>query len=137
MRRFISRITPLPIIVLGVVGTGVYLMFMPLADAVPVIFGGFIAAIISYAFWWLSSEELRTEAEKLLAETQEVRRYVDSLMSHLEMADLIEVHRDEEGKPPRIVFGRLKVAPTTHMRADADVIKAEDQGNEEETAEGS
>jgi hypothetical protein len=83
------------------------------------------------------SHQLRSVAEDLRRETQEVRRYVDSLMSHLEMADLIEVHRDEEGKPPRIVFGRLKVAPTTHMRADADVIKAEDQGNDEETAEGS
>jgi len=125
MRKILARITPLPTIVLVVVGTGVYLMFMPLADAVPVIFGGFISAVISYAFAWLASKELRAEAESLRQETREVRYYVDALISYVEAAG-IDVPRTPEGKPSRVI--RREVTDQLGINDTAKPTLTDDEG---------
>jgi hypothetical protein len=50
------------------------------------VFGGIISAVILYYFARRASKELRTEADGLRRETEDVRHYVDALISYLEAA---------------------------------------------------
>jgi hypothetical protein len=60
-----------------------------------------ISAAISYYFARKASKELRKEAGGLLRETEDVRHYVNALISYLEAAGTIEVVRRPSGPSHR------------------------------------
>jgi hypothetical protein len=68
--------------------------------------GGIVSAVVSYIFARQASKELREEAGALRRETEDVRHYVNALISYLEAAGSIEVRRDEAGRPleVRIIY---------------------------------
>ena len=64
-----------------------------------VVFGGIVSAVISYYFSRKASKELRAEAGGLRRETEDVRHYINALITYLEAAGEIQVRRDENGRP--------------------------------------
>jgi hypothetical protein len=70
------------------------------------VLGGIISAGISYIFAQKASKELREEADALRRETEDVRHYINALISYLEAAGSIEVRRNEAGRPieVRIIY---------------------------------
>ena len=64
-----------------------------------ILIGGVITALLSRYYYQRASEDLRTEADKLRRETENVRLYVDALISYLEAVGQIRVTRDAEGRP--------------------------------------
>jgi hypothetical protein len=61
--------------------------------------GGLISAVISWIFARRASKELRAEAAALRRETEDVRHYINALITYLEAAGVISVVRDENGRP--------------------------------------
>jgi gas vesicle protein len=53
-----------------------------------IVFGGAVSAAVSYYFSRQGSKQLREEADKLLKETEDVRHYVNALISYLEAAEV-------------------------------------------------
>jgi len=67
-----------------------------------IVFGGIIAVAVTRHYARKSSKELHEVAEDLRHEVDEVRYYVDALISYLEVAGF-RVERTAEGKPSRII----------------------------------
>lgn len=63
------------------------------------VLGAIISAVISYVFARKASRELREEADALRRETEDVRHYINALITYLEAAGIISVVRDEAGRP--------------------------------------
>jgi YD repeat-containing protein len=91
------------------------------STVVGVVLGGIISAAISYYFARKASKELRKEAGGLLRETEDVRHYVNALISYLEAAGTIEVVRDQAGRPIEI---RIIKASGCHERDRRHVCHA-------------
>jgi hypothetical protein len=64
-----------------------------------IVFGGIISAVISYIFAREASKELREEADALRRESEDVRHYINALITYLEAAGAISVVRDENDRP--------------------------------------
>jgi len=63
------------------------------------VLGAIISAVISYVFARRASKELREEADALRRETEDVRHYINTLITYLEAVGIISVVRDEAGRP--------------------------------------
>jgi hypothetical protein len=74
------------------------------------VFGGIVSAVISYYFSRKVSKELRAEADALRRETEDVRHYLNALITYLEAAGMIQVRRDENGRPIETWIIRLSAA---------------------------
>jgi gas vesicle protein len=75
-----------------------------------IVVGGIISAVISYIFAQQASKELREEADGLRRETEDVRHYINALITYLEAAGMIQVRRDENGRPIETRIIRLSAA---------------------------
>jgi gas vesicle protein len=75
-----------------------------------IVFGGLISAAISYIFARKASKELRAEAYALRRETEDVRHYINALITYLEAAGATSVVRDEEGRPIETRISHLSEA---------------------------
>jgi len=97
------------------------------STVVGVVVGGIISAAISYYFARKASKELRKEAGGLLRETEDVRHYVNALISYLEAAGTIEVVRDQAGRPIeiRIIKASAAMSGTGGMSATPTVVHHE------------
>jgi hypothetical protein len=71
---------------------------------VGILVGGLITFVVSRHYYQRASQDLQTEAEDLRQETREARHYVNALITYLESAGLINVTRDQDGKPREIHF---------------------------------
>jgi predicted transcriptional regulator len=89
------------------------------------VLGGLIAAVIAYYFARKASRELREVADDLRRETQDVRHYIDALITYLEAAGAISVVRDEEGRPIETKILNLSAA-WLGVRGLPATIKVED-----------
>jgi hypothetical protein len=72
-----------------------------------IVVGGIISAVISYIFAQQASKELREEADGLRRETEDVRHYINALITYLEAAGEISVVRNEAGRPIETQIIRL------------------------------
>jgi len=98
-----------------------------------IVFGGIVSAAISYVFAQRASKELRVEADALRRETEDVRHYINALITYLEAAGIIEVVRDDAGRPieTRIIRASASMRGTGSMSAtatDEHVEQPEDEG---------
>jgi hypothetical protein len=75
-----------------------------------IVFGGIISAAISYYFARKSTQELRAVADGLRRETEDVRHYINALITYLEAAGAISVVRDESERPIETRITRMSVA---------------------------
>jgi hypothetical protein len=78
--------------------------------AAGIVVGGIISTAISYYFAQKASKELREEADALRRETEDVRHYINALITYLEAAGAISVVRDENGRPIETTIIRLSAA---------------------------
>lgn len=97
------------------------------STVVGVVVGGIISAAISYYFARKASKVLCKEAGGLLRETEDVRHYVNTLISYLEAAGTIEVVRDQAGRPIeiRIIKASAAMSGTGGMSATPTVVHHE------------
>jgi hypothetical protein len=104
-----------------------------------IVFGGIVSALISYIFSQRASKELRTEADGLRRETEDVRHYVDALISYLEAAGAIEVRRDDAGRPieTRIIRLSAGVTGVSGMSANLSVGEEESPADQDQGEEAS
>jgi hypothetical protein len=88
-----------------------------------IVFGGIVSAVLSYVFAQRASRELRKEADALRHETEDVRHYVNALISYLEAAREIEVRRDDAGRPieTHIIRASAAIIGTSGMIATPTV----------------
>jgi hypothetical protein len=82
---------------------------------VGILIGGAITAFVSRYYYQRASQDLREEADKLVRKTEDVRLYVDALISYLEAAGQAKVTRDAEDRPIKVQFlrgGGIASAPS-------------------------
>jgi gas vesicle protein len=100
-----------------------------------IVFGGLISAVISYIFAQKASKELREEADALRRETEDVRHYINALITYLEAAGAISVVRNEAGRPIETQIIRLSAAAVGASGMSAKVTVEEDDPPEGEDSE--
>jgi|SRR5215216_675799 len=103
-----------------------------------IVFGGIVSAVISYYFARRASRELRREADGLRRETEDVRHYVNALISYLEAAGSIEVRRDEAGRPidVRIIYLSGTISGGGSMSGNLTVGEGDQPEGENNTPQG-
>jgi hypothetical protein len=96
-----------------------------------VLLGAVISGGLSWYFYQQASDDLRKEAEQLRRETEDVRHYINALITYLEEAGVISVVRDENGRPIEVRIIKLSAAELGARGLPA-TIKVDDppEGNE-------